>query len=534
MIQRVGLNPSLPSPTRDLPMNPVGPQVADSVVLGFSSAPVSERALRAAAAAPGPRTEPEAASPAVASGVPNPVPIPKDPKVRKWRDDTIYFLLTDRFQDGDPTNNEGVNKADLNRYHGGDLQGVIDKLDYIQGTGATAIWITPPMDNQQSFVSSDGYHGYWPIDHFKTDEHVGTMEKFKEFVDKAHEKGLKVLLDIPLNHTAWEHPFWKDPSRQDWFHHNGDVKDWNDDWQSENCAIFGLPDLAQENPAVEKFLIDVGKFWADTGVDGFRLDAVKNVPKSFWNRFNAAMHEHRGPDFYLVGEYYHGDPAKYPPYQNGGMDGLVDYPLYYTLDDVFAKGGSMRQLAGRMAETERNFPHPEMMSVFLDNHDTKRFLSKAGGDREKLKLAMAFQMTINRIPTVYYGTESSMQSDDSGWSESSRRDMEFGKDPEMLAYMQKLTAIRNDSIAMREGRMLEMWQDDQVYAYGRVHPQGEAVVVLNNSPSDQTRDIPLRAESQLKDGTVMKELLTGETVTIQNGRIQSHLGGKKAGIYMPV
>lgn len=194
----------------------------------------------------------------------------------------------------------------------------------------------------------------------------------------------------------------------------------------------------------------------------------------------------------------------------------------------------MRQLANRMEECDRNYPNPELMSSFLDNHDTKRFLTKAGGDMDKLKLALAFQMTINRIPTVYYGTEVGMQSDSTGWSETSRRDMEFGANPDLLAYTQKLGAIRNDSVALREGKRLEMWQDDQIYAFGRVAEGGEAVVVLNNSPDSQTREIPVRAESKIKDGTVLKELLTGQTVTVENGRIRSQLNGKSAGIYMPL
>lgn len=516
MIKSVGLTPNLSTPVRETPRATPQAQVTDSVVLGQNRAVSQEKPQQ------------------VPSGVPHPTPLPEDPKVRSWQGETIYFLLIDRFHDGDPENNHAVNKDDLNRYHGGDLQGVIDKMDYIKSTGATALWITPPMDNQTSFVNSDGYHGYWPIDHFKTDEHVGTMDKFKEFVNTAHEKGLKVLLDIPLNHTAWEHPFYQDPTKHSWYHHNGDVTDWDDPWQSENCSIFGLPDLAQENPEVEKYLIDVGKFWADTGVDGFRLDAVKNVPKAFWDKFNQAMHEHAGPDFYLMGEYYVGDPSKYAQYQHGGMDGLVDYPLYYTIDDVLAKGGSMRQLADRVADCDRKFAKPEMMSAFLDNHDTKRFLTKAGGDRDRLKLALSFQMTLNRIPSVYYGTEVGMESDNEGWSESSRRMMDFDNNPDMLAHFQKLGAIRKDSIALREGRLLEMWQDDQIYSYARVHPEDEAVVVLNNSPHEQTREIPVRAESRLREGMALKELLTGETVTIQNGRIHSTLGGKQAAIYMPM
>ncbi len=505
-------------------------RAADRVTLTKSANTFDLGALRAMLA----ETRTQAPTVGAVSGVPNPTPVETDVTKRPWRDDTIYFFLTDRWQDGDSTNNFGVDKNDINRFHGGDLKGAIDKLDYVKDLGATAIWLTPPMANQDTFINTDGYHGYWPVDHFSVDKHLGTMETFKEFVDKAHEKGLKVLLDIPLNHTAWEHPFYKDESKHDWFHHNGDVKDWDDEWQAENCSIFGLPDLAQEKPEVEKYLMDVGKFWAATGVDGFRLDAVKNVPKSFWAKFNAEMHKTAGKDFYLIGEYYHGDPTKYPVFQQQDMDGLVDYPLYYTIADVFAHGHSMRELAGRVAQCEASYPHPEMMGVFLDNHDTKRFLTKADGDKDKLKMALTFAMTINRIPTLYYGTEQSMESDKEGWSETSRRDMEFGKDPDMHGFVQKLMAIRNDSITMREGRLLEMWQDDQVYSYGRVHDQGEAVVVLNNAGDKQVRDIPLRSESKLKDGQVMKDVLTGNTVTVQNGRIHSELDGKRAAIYFPV
>ncbi|MEW6279483.1 MAG: alpha-amylase family glycosyl hydrolase, partial [Candidatus Eremiobacterota bacterium] len=433
-----------------------------------------------------------------------------------------------------PGNNFGVDKSNLHRWHGGDLQGAIDKLDYVKGLGATAIWITPPLANQDTFIDTDGYHGYWPVDQFGVDRHLGTMDKFKEFVAKAHEKGLKVLLDLPLNHVAWEHPQWKDPAYHDWFHHNGDIKDWDDPWQAENCSIFGLPDLAQENPVVERHLIEVGKLWAATGVDGFRLDAVKNVPKSFWSKFNRAMHETAGKDFLLLGEYYHGDPGKYPDYQNTDMDGLVDYPLYYTITDVFAHDHSMRELAGRVSQCQQTYQRPEKMGIFLDNHDTRRFLTKAGGDRQKLKLALAFATTMNRIPTLYYGTEVSMESGNEGWSETSRRDMEWNKDPDMLAYTQKLLAIRNDSIALRQGAHLEMWQDDQIYSYGRVHPQGEAVVVLNNAYDTQTREIPVRPESKLRDGTVLQDLMTGRTVTVRNGRSPAQVDRKSAAIYVPV
>ncbi|HPZ09917.1 MAG TPA: alpha-amylase family glycosyl hydrolase, partial [Candidatus Eremiobacteraeota bacterium] len=235
---------------------------------------------------------------------PTPMPSPSAPIPpaggQDWRNESIYFILTDRFQDGDTTNNFDVNKKDLTKYHGGDLQGVIDKLDYIKDLGMSTVWITPTMANQDLFIDSAGYHGYWPVDFFKMDKHLGDMDKFKELINKAHEKGMKIILDIPLNHVAWEHPWTGDPSKQSWLHHNGDVKDWNDPWQVENCSMYGLPDLAQENPEVSKHLTDMAKWWIDqTGIDGFRLDAIKHVPLSFWSQFAKDIHAHAGQDFLL-------------------------------------------------------------------------------------------------------------------------------------------------------------------------------------------------------------------------------------------
>lgn len=459
---------------------------------------------------------------------------------RNWRDEVIYFLLTDRFHDGNTTNNHGVDKSNLNRWHGGDLQGLIDKLDYVKSTGSTAMWITPTMANQDSFVDSDGYHGYWVTDYYNVDKHLGDMAKFKELVDKAHDKGLKVILDIPLNHVAWEHPMYKSNgdtpggNKYDWFHHNGDVKDWDSDWQLENCSIFGLPDMAQENPEVIRYLIDAAKFWVDTGIDGFRLDAVRSVPMSFWKQFDREIHQYAGKDFLLIGEYFHGDPSRYQGFKGSDMDSLVDYPLYYTLDETFAKGGSMKALAERLDQANASYPDPSMMGIFLDNHDTHRFLTQAGGDKEKLKLALSFEMTVNRMPITYYGTETGMQSDGHGWSETSRKDMDFEGHPDLQAHFQALTSVRNNCLALRQGNLLEMWRDDQVFAFDRLHAESEALVALNNGAGPQTRDLPLRAESRLKDGAVLKDMMSGDLVMVKNGNVHVDLPARSAAIYVPL
>ncbi len=455
-----------------------------------------------------------------------------------WADDIIYFILTDRFEDGDKSNNFDVDKTDLRRYQGGDIQGIIDKMDYIKDLGVTTIWITPVFDNQTDFVNSSGYHGYWPINFFKVDEHLGDIKKFKEMVDLAHKKGLKVILDVPLNHVAWEHPFAKDPSKYDWFHHIGDIKDWNDPYQLENGSLYGLPDLAQENPKVYKYLLDVSKFWIkETNVDGFRLDAVMHIPRWFWDKYTADIKKFAGPDFLMIGEVFHGDPKKVAPYQREGMTSLFDMPLYFTIRDTFAYDGSMRDLAKRVQELEATYENPSMMAALIDNHDTSRFITLAGNNgREKLKLALAFLLTINRIPAIYYGTEAAMEGHEEKlglYPPENRAMMQFGKDPDMEKYLKKLIRIRNNSIALKDGAILEMWQDKDVYAFTRIHPDEEVIVALNNSYTDQYREIPIRKESELKNGDVLKDALTGKKYVITDGKIKITLGRKQPAILIP-
>jgi alpha-amylase len=454
-----------------------------------------------------------------------------------WKKDIVYFVLTDRFSDGDGGNNTDVDKGNLKSFHGGDLEGIINNLDYVKNLGVSTIWISPAMKNQTTFVDSQGYHGYWPVDFYQVEPRQGDLKKMKELVSSAHEKGLKVILDLPLNQVAWDHPWAKDPNKQSWLHHFGDVKDWNDPWQLENGNLYGLPDLAQENPEVSRYLIDMSKWWIDnTGIDGFRLDAVKHVPHSFWKQFNQEIREHAGPGFMLVGEDMDGRPAHLASYQKDGMSSLFDVPLYFTIRDCFARDGSMRNLANRLSEADRVYENPDAMSVFLDNHDTSRFLTEAGGNKEKLKLALAFMMTTNRIPTVYYGTETGMDGrlEQAGQcGPENRKDMEWDRNPDIQSYFRKLTSIRNENAPIQRGANLEMWQDDQVYAFDRKYLNDEVIVALNNGSQGSYRSIPLRAESEIKNGARLENLLKpGDEVIIRDGRLEVNMDPREAKIYV--
>ena len=459
-----------------------------------------------------------------------------------WAGESIYFTFTDRFSNGDRTNDIGCDN-DLRHYQGGDLRGVIDKLDYIKSLGMTSVWISPPMQNQTRQGDYEGFHGYWPNDFYKVDPRQGDMKTLKELVDKAHARGMKVILDLPLNQTAWDHPWRNDPARRDWFHHNGDITNWEDPRQLEQNDVLGLPDLAQENPAVRDELINVAKFWIDqTGIDGFRLDAVKHITSSFWPQFVQAVHDHAGPDFLLIGEDLQGAVPHVSRYQAMGMEAMLDYPLYYSIRDSIGSGGSMRILAQRLQEERVGFDNARKLGVFLDNHDMNRFISEAqrnGGDgRSKLQVALAFALTIDRIPTLYMGDETAMEGlqefDAPDHMPHNRKPMEFDRDPTMRALVHTLGQLRRDRESLREGGYVEAWQDDQVLAYERPSRSDTAFVVLNGSGEFQHRDIPVPAQGNLKEGARLREVLTGQEVVVRGGRLSVDLPGRVPRVFLPI
>jgi alpha-amylase len=450
-----------------------------------------------------------------------------------WRDDNIYFVMTDRFADGDKSNDFNVDLKNPSAYHGGDFQGIIDHLAYIKQLGATALWITPVNDNKDDALAGQywAYHGYWIKDFNAVDEHLGSIAKLHELVQKAHAMGIKVLLDIVCNHMGYQAPLASDPRYTNWFHHNGNITDWNNQFQLENFDVAGLPDLNTENPQVISYLENVWSGWIDkSGVDGFRIDTVKHVPIAFWSQFNGFIHAKAGSGFLLLGEVLQGDPNYDAPYQRqGGFDSLFDYPMYYTFQSVFAQGGSMKQLGDRLRQ-DASYQDAPMLSPFLDNHDVPRFLTTANGDESKLRLALAFLYTMRGIPSLYYGTECGVQG---GADPDNRKDMPFGADPSLTRYTSQLLHLRTELAPLRRGAMLEMWQDDQVYGFSRLLGKQEAICLFNNDTHPQTRTIPLHQESALSNGQVLVNRLGNDTLSINNRQLTVTLNPKEAKIYIP-
>lgn len=484
------------------------------------------------------------------SDVSNPDEIMKN--VFRWEGKSIYYAVTDRFNNGDKTNDYSIDSNDQERFHGGDWQGLIDKLDYIDSLGVDALWISCPYLNDRSFFGKDGYHGYWPHDFFKTEPQFGDMEKLKELVSKAHEKGIKVLLDVVVNHTGYDHPFTKDGKHENWFHHEGDLKSIGQ-YHMENAALAGLPDLDQDNPEVVKHLIDAHKMWInETGVDGFRMDAVRHVPEPFLREFNEEMHNQKD-NFLTIGEAFWLEPNFVAGYQNRCLDSMFDFTLAYVCRDVFASdkkrslkdrirmareffmnnpneairelfspnGGSMRRLSLATIE-DRFFDNPKKLATLIDNHDMIRFMSDTGGNKDQLEIALAFLMGSRGMPAIYYGTEIAMD----GAAGSNRKDMEFGNNPEFTDKFRNMALARKSSSALQFGAQKELMASRNAYAYTRLRPDEEVICVFNNSDSDQQLKIPIDEESRVKNGDTLKDMMSDYSVKVENGKLNVHLKSK--------
>ena len=312
----------------------------------------------------------------------------------EWEDQTIYFIMIDRFANGDESNDDfGFGEAgnDNSRYNGGDLQGIIDNLDYIRDLGFTAIWITPPVANQwwSEWVNYGGYHGYWARDLKKVDEHFGDNDLYKELVEKAHEKGIYVIQDIVPNHMGdyfrfvdgefeiheesvptkapEQYPFslndYNEDKDENIYHWTPNITDFKDVNQKYNYQMSGLDDLNTENPVVIDALKDSYSFWIDeVGVDGFRIDTVIYVPYEFWSEFLTGENgiyetasENGIDDFITFGEaWVSTDPKEdesekvVSEFFQNGMNTMLDFPLNIELRRVFKEGKPTDNLTYRL------------------------------------------------------------------------------------------------------------------------------------------------------------------------------------------
>lgn len=471
--------------------------------------------------------------------------------------DNIYLLMPDRFANGNSENDshpetlEKVNRSNPDGRHGGDIQGIINHLDYIKNLGMTAIWINPLLENNMKDYS---YHGYAITDFYKTDPRYGTNHDYKNLVSKSHEKGLKIVMDIVLNHCGSNHWWMNDLPEKTWVNNNKTFKtsyrgatliDPHASNADKERFVAGwfvetMPDLNQNNKFLANYLIQNILWWIEhLGIDGIRMDTQPYSYKEFVAELNKRIRLEY-PDFTILGEawlqsssftaYFQGD-SKISGDYNSYTHTTTDFPLYYAIKDAFNEEdgwtSGLLKLYYAIAQ-DFLYPHPERNIVFIDNHDLNRFYSSVGEDLEKYKMGVAYLFTTRGIPMFYYGDEILMAGLEHEGHGQIRKDFPGGweEDPinaftkegldskqvEAFNFVKKLANYRITSEALTIGKLTHFVPDNNVYVYFR-HTNDKAVMVLMNNHNSESRTVDCkRFQEILKDYNSGIDVITGEKV----------------------
>lgn len=445
------------------------------------------------------------------------------------RTDSIYFIMTDRFADGDPNNNDGdPNHSehgeyvpdDLHKYNGGDFEGIIKNMDYIKSMGFTAIWITPVVYNFQGLYDRyAAYHGYWAEDFSRTDPHLGSLEKLKELVNIAHVNDIDVIIDVVFNHMSprdvnpgyqYKYFNWND------FHHNGTISQWAYDheymnngarWQLENYDLAGLADLNTAGNFVRDTLTSQHTaYYNYINADGMRWDAIKHVSKTDWVRIRNMMKTKisKSKKTFTIGEAFQtggsqSDIAGFIGWytiedaQSGGkaLDSVFNFGLYTAINYMFDEGARILAEARANQFDAGKYGDPYVLGNFVDNHDLVRFLGRHNNNWDRLKEALTLIFTWPGIPVVYYGTEQAMT--DYGGGDPANRyplwKVGYNKDHPLYQHIRKLNRLRNGmnktGRALRYGSIRERWSNENLYAFERINEANKALVIVNTSGNSQ-------------------------------------------------
>ena len=377
----------------------------------------------------------------------------------EWISRSIYQILTDRFARTSDTGN-----CDYKKYCGGNYKGIIQHLDYIKGMGFDAIWISPIVEN-----TPNSYHGYHMSNIYKLNEHFGNEDDFKKLISECHKRDIWVMIDVVANHVG---PIGTNYSKIipfnkfEHYHEKCDIKDWNNQWQIENCRLSDLPDLKQENEWVSQILLnwihDVVKKY---NIDGLRIDTVMEVPKWFWNKFA------KSAGVFQIGEVFNGNINYVAEYQKY-LDSVFNYPLYYTIENSFC--GSFRNLESYWFNDRKVYPNPEYIATFIENHDNPRFLYRCR-DKDKFTNAVVFSLLWEGIPVFYYGGEQYF----SGGADPYNREPlwnNYNSNSNLYKILSKIHSLRKKEKIWNKP-IVQRYADDNFYAFTR----GNILACFTNS-----------------------------------------------------
>jgi len=466
--------------------------------------------------------------------------------------DFMYLIMPDRFSNGDPSNDKVAEMKDktfsrdsMYYRHGGDLQGIVNHLDYLQELGVTALWLNPVLENDMPKTS---YHGYAFTDHYKIDARFGGDTAYKRLINEMHSRGLKMVQDAVYNHVGSEHWFVKDQPTKDWLHQwptytnttykdqvlfdpyasAADKKKMSDGW-----FVPSMPDLNQANPFVANFLIQHALWTVEEyGIDGWRIDTYAYNDLDFMNRCNAALLREY-PKLTIFGEtWVHGVinqsyfvANKYNIPYKSNMPGVTDFQALWGIQDAMTKEFGWNDGVNKLYTTLAQdfvYKDPTQNVVFLDNHDISRFYSVVGEDMSKYRQSIGWLLTTRGTPQWYYGAEIGMKgfANPDGWvrmdfmggweGDSVNKFTAAGRTPHedsIFTFVKTIAQFRKTSPALTQGNLMQFVPEDGVYTYFRYTKNQTIMVVMNTAKEEKNIDLARFAE-RLKGAKKATDIVT--------------------------
>ncbi|MEO8233481.1 MAG: alpha-amylase family glycosyl hydrolase [Ignavibacteriota bacterium] len=492
-------------------------------------------------------------------------------ETKTLNDNIIYSMMIDRFSNGDKSNDDPIVRDSLfapANYQGGDLQGIINKMEsgYFDKLGVNAFWISPIVDNTnisyQEYPAPHryytGYHGYWPVSSTKVEEHFGDMKLAKKLIDLAHQKNSKVYLDYIAHHVHQEHWMWKD--HRDWFGTynlpNGrlNLRLWDEyrltTWFEPYMPSF---DYVSSYEALE-LMTDNAVWWLKvTGADGFRHDAVKHVPNEFWRLLTKKIKLEIGvpqnKDVYQIGESFGGIDMIASYVNNGQLSAQFNFNLYDVAVPTFLdEKTSFKLLDYQMQKSFQVFGYNNLMGNIMDSHDKIRYMAYADGDLaindgsagdaawnnpptvddpknyDKLKLHLAYILTIPGVPIIYYGDEIGMTG---AADPDNRRMMRFDdelneNEKQTFEDVSKLIHIRKEHSALRYGDFLTLQSDENIYAYLRSDMSERILTIVNKNSNQQKVELTLPGIYKVSRA---HDLVSGKEFGLEDNKLSFNIDG---------
>jgi cyclomaltodextrin glucanotransferase len=477
----------------------------------------------------------------------------------EFRGEVIYFLVVDRFFDGDANNNSGQDpklydpeRKDWGKYWGGDLEGVIQKLGYLSELGVTALWLTPLFEQIEAMVwDSAPIHGYWTRDFKRIHARwVSGADEVRVFarndttldrlIADLHGREMKMVLDIVCNHSSPDASGVKGQLFDDgelvadfhndvdhWYHHYGPVTDWQNDWQVKNCELAGLATFNENNVAYRNYVKSAIRSWLGKGIDALRIDTVKHMPLWYWQEFTSDMVSTR-PDVFMFGEWIYSHPMDQESVDFANLSGMsmLDFGLATAIRAALgSREPAGFQLVTEVFEQDGKYRSATELVTFFENHDMPR-LQSLGADEAMLRLAIVLIMTSRGIPCLYYGCEQALHDDQSGGNDPYNRPMmaSFDTHGSLFATVKKLAHVRKNNISVQFGSSWTKYLTPDVYCFSRHYRDGRCFVALNRGGA-------------LALGSVMTDLpdgshtcvLTGRSLAVKNGELHGlELGAGEA------